>query len=123
MSNLRPAAGFLIPLALLLAGCANTYTVDLTNSTRITIQAQLEIESLGSGQRVLTRAVVSPGEFRRLGPVGAPITDRVRISVTPASGSGGFPERRRLERGKTLIEAADDAFGGASISLTARRDP
>jgi hypothetical protein len=124
MSTSIPKTVFFTTLALFLsAGCSSTYTVDLTNSTRTTILAQLEIESLGSGQHVLTKAVLSPGEYRQLGPVKAPITDRVRISVTPATGSGGFSERRRLDGGKSFIDVAGDEFGGASITLSIRRDP
>ena len=106
-----------------MTGCSSSYTVDLTNSTRTTISAQLEIESLSTGQQVLSRAVLSPGEYRKLGPVKAPITDRVRISVTPATASGGFSERRRLDTGTTYIDVGGDEFGGASLTLSVRRDP
>ncbi len=108
---------------LMLGGCSSTYTLDLTNSTRSTLEARLEIESLGSGQQVLAKAVVSPGEYRTLGPVSAPITDRVRLVVTPASGSGGYAERVRLDAGKTFAEVGNDEYGGSSLEVTIRRDP
>jgi len=108
---------------IVLGGCSSSYTLDLTNSTRSTIEARLEIESLGSGQQVLTRAVVGPGEYRTLGPVKAPITDRVRLVVTPASGSGGFAERVRLDAGKTFAEVGNDEYGGSTLRISIRRDP
>ena len=107
---------------LVLGGCSSSYTLDLTNSTRSTIEARLEIESLGSGQQVLTRAVVGPGEYRTLGPVKAPITDRVRLTVTPVSGSGGFAERVRLDAGKTFAEVGNDEYGGSTLRISIRRD-
>ena len=107
---------------LVLGGCSSRYTLDLTNSTRSTIEARLEIESLGSGQQVLTRAVVGPGEYRTLGPVKAPITDRVRLTVTPVSGSGGFAERVRLDAGKTFAEVGNDEYGGSTLRISIRRD-
>lgn len=113
----------LTSFAALVVGCNSTYTADITNSTRTTISAQLEIESLGSGQQVLAKAVLSPGEYRKLGPVSAPVTDRVRLSVTPVTGSGGYSERRRLEGGTTFIDVGGDEFGGASLTLSIRRDP
>lgn len=113
-------AGFLA--AVVLGGCASSYTLDLTNSTRSTIEARLEIESLGSGQQVLTRAVVGPGEYRTLGPVEAPLTDRVRLTVTPASGSGGFAERVRLDTGKTFAEVSNDEYGGSTLRISIRRE-
>ncbi|MCA9274103.1 MAG: hypothetical protein KDA31_13785 [Phycisphaerales bacterium] len=109
--------------ALVGVGCSSTYTVDVTNSTRSTLEARLEIESLGSGQAVLTKAVLGPGEYRTLGPVKAPITDRVRLTVTRASGSGGFAERVRLEAGKTFAEIGADEYGGSSLGISIRRDP
>lgn len=116
--------GFLTAGALVLglAGCASTYTVDVTNSTRSTVEARLELESLGSGQKVLAKAVVGPGEFRTLGPAEAPLTDRVRLTVTPASGSGGYAERVRLDAGKTFAEIGSDEFGGASLTVAIRRE-
>lgn len=119
-------ATFALPMLLvtaLLTGCGQKYTVDLTNSTRSTVAATLELESLGSGQKILTRAVLGPGEYRTLGPVEAPFTDRVRISVAPASGAGGFSERRRLDAGKSFVTVSSDDYGGASLMLTVRRDP
>ena len=104
-------------------GCSSTYTVDVTNSTRSTLEARLEIESLGSGQAVLTKAVLGPGEYRTLGPVKAPITDRVRLTVTRASGSGGFAERVRLDAGKSFAEIGADEYGGSSLDISIRRDP
>ena len=109
--------------ALFILGCASTYTVDITNSTRSTIQATLEIESLSSGQSVLAKAVISPGDYRQLGPVNAPLTDRVRISVSQLTGSGGYAERRRLDTGKSFVDVAGDEFGGGNITLSIRRDP
>ncbi len=120
-TRMQTAAIFFACLAL--AGCGQKYTVDLSNNSRTTIAATLELESLGSGQEVLARAVLSPGEFRTLGPVDAPITDRVRISVTAAGGAGAFSERRRLDAGKTFITVGDDPYGGASLELSVRRDP
>ncbi len=108
--------------ALLLGGCASSYTLDLTNSTRSTIEARLEIESLGSGQQVLTKAVLGPGEYRTLGPVKAPLTDRVRLTVTPMGGSGGFAERVRLDAGKTFAEVGNDEYGGSTLRISIRRE-
>jgi len=107
----------------LLAGCSSTYTVDLTNSTRTTVEARLEIESLGSGQAVQTKAVVGPGEYRTLGPVKAPLTDRVRLTVIRAGGSGGYAERIRLDAGKTYAEIGSDEYGGSTLEVSIRRDP
>lgn len=112
-----------LALAALLTGCASSYTVDLTNSTRSTVEARLEIESLGSGQQVLTRAVVGPGEYRTLGPVSAPLTDRVRLAVSAPGGQGGFAERARLDAGKTFAEIGSDEYGGSALSISLRRDP
>lgn len=104
-------------------GCNSTYTVDLTNSTRSTLEALLELESLGSGQKVLARAVVGPGEYRTLGPVGAPLTDRVRLTVIRAGGAGGYAERVRLDPGKTFAEVGADEYGGSTLGIAIRRDP
>ena len=109
-------------LGFALAGCSASYTVDLTNSTRSTVEARLELESLGSGQKVLARAVVGPGEYRTLGPAEAPLTDRVRLTVTTASGSGGYAERVRLDPGKTFAEIGSDEYGGSALNIAIRRE-
>lgn len=109
--------------ALALGGCSSSYTLDVTNSTRSTLEARLEIESLGSGQTVLTRAVIGPGEYRTLGPVTAPITDRVRLVVSPSGGSGGFAERARVDAGKSFVEIGSDEYGGSTMRIAIRRDP
>ena len=123
MRSLPIASALLVGFALLLSGCSQKYTVDLTNSTRSTLVATLELESLGSGQKVLTKSVLGPGEYRTMGPVEAPFTERVRITVMPASGAGGFSERRRLDAGKSFVEVAADDCGGATLTLSVRRDP
>lgn len=106
-----------------LGGCSATYSVDLTNSTRNTVEATLSEAGLLSGSPVLGRAVVGPGEHRVLGPVKASFTERVRLSVKPMSGSGGFAERVRLESGTTWVEVSSDEYGGSGLSLRVRREP
>ncbi|RNC82739.1 MAG: hypothetical protein ED559_13495 [Phycisphaera sp.] len=121
--GLPMVSALVIGFVFLLAGCNQKYTVDLTNSTRSTLVATLELESLGSGQKVLTKSVLGPGEYRTMGPVEAPFTERVRITVMPAAGAGGFSERRRLDPGKSFVDVAADDYGGASLTITVRRDP
>ena len=112
----------MVAVACALGGCSASYTVDLTNSTRNSVEATLSEAGLLSGSPVLVRAVVGPGEHRVIGPVSAAWTERVRLSVTPMAGSGGFAERVRLERGLTWVEISDDEYGGSGLSIRARRE-
>ena len=101
--------------ALLLTGCARSYTVELFNATSTPVRAELITNQYG--QDVLAGVSIAPGAYGGLGPVEAPLVDRITLEVRP--GQDPFAQADRLTLSPGLTEAeitADNAFGTIQIS-------
>ncbi|MEM9166775.1 MAG: hypothetical protein AAGB48_07090 [Planctomycetota bacterium] len=104
--------------ALLLTACAPGRTVILTNDTATPVRATVSRELIQAGDRRLAGATVGPGETATLGPVSAPITERVTLAVDSAIGLGsGVTETRRLGWGTTRLRIGPDDFSPSGLVL------
>ena len=108
----------LFAAAVLLAACSPARTVILTNDTDGAVRASISRELMGSGDRLLAAATVGPGETGTLGPVSAPLTERVTLRVDPAIGLGaGIAESERLGWGTTRLRVVIDELSPTGLSL------
>lgn len=113
----------LLALAGTLAACSPGRTVILTNDTTGPVRASISRELMGSGDRLLAAATVAAGETGTIGPVSAPLTERVTLSVDPAIGLGaGIAESERLGWGTTRLRVVIDELSPTGLSLVPAED-
>lgn len=118
MSRKRLTGIPFVAIAMILTACSPGRTVVLTNDTNGPVRATISRELIGSGDRVLAAATVASGETGTIGPVSAPLTERVTLRVDPAIGLGaGIAESERLGWGTTRLRVVIDEMSVTGLSL------
>lgn len=107
----------LLSAFVLLAGCTPATTVVLMNGTNTPLRAELRRELMQAGERTLVIAAIAPRGAATLGPVRAPITERITLEVAPAGVPGALPARRELGFGRTRLRVLSDPSSPSDLII------
>jgi hypothetical protein len=104
-------------VVVVLTGCSPATTAVLTNGTDVPLRAELRRELMQAGERTLVIASIAPRGGATLGPVRAPITERITLEVVPAGVPGAVPAKRELGFGTTRLRVAADPASPSDLVL------
>jgi hypothetical protein len=112
---------FVFLMSITLFGCAATYTVEIENTTRSTVEARLMQDVVAADPLPLAAARIPPGQSATLGPVQATITDDVNLRLGQPEELGLPDNGQRLYPGRSAYQVIESQRGWSGIELIKAR--